>query len=77
LSLTGYTVPNPFDTFYALHPLRVAVADSRTRVLSRAEYLVKGANPGGGGADPNARAQRTSSRRRTGTPISALAKTAT
>ncbi|MBK9371438.1 MAG: Ig-like domain-containing protein [Deltaproteobacteria bacterium] len=53
LSLTGYTVPNPFDTFYALHPLRVAVADSRTRVLSRAEYLVKGANPGGGGADPN------------------------
>lgn len=51
LSLTDYQLPDAFEHFYAPHRLAVLMADSRTRVLNRAEYLVKGAEAGGGGGD--------------------------
>ncbi len=49
LSLTGYALPDPYDTFYALRPLRVGTADNRTDLYDRARALAKGAPPGGGG----------------------------
>lgn len=49
LSLTAYETPDPFGTFYQDHMLSVLTADSRVRVLDRAAFLTKGANPGGGG----------------------------
>ncbi len=49
LSLTGYETPDAFDTYYAKRALSVISADSRDRVLDRAEYLTKGGRTGGGG----------------------------
>ncbi|MEN9787636.1 MAG: hypothetical protein RLZZ299_2900 [Pseudomonadota bacterium] len=49
LSLTGYAVPDPFATFYAMRPLRVRTADNRSDLYDRARALAKGAPVGGGG----------------------------
>lgn len=52
LSLTGYTTPNPFDTFYEERALRVDTADNRGDLYDRARALAKGVTPGGdGGGD--------------------------
>ncbi|MFT5457646.1 MAG: hypothetical protein ACI9K2_004143 [Myxococcota bacterium] len=49
LMLTAYKTPDAHSTFYSDHSLSVITADSRSRVLDRADYLTKGANRGGGG----------------------------
>ncbi|MCB9760081.1 MAG: Ig-like domain-containing protein [Alphaproteobacteria bacterium] len=51
LSLTGYTLPDPFERYYRPRFLRVATSDNRTQVLDRAQYLAKGAEAGGGGGE--------------------------
>ncbi|MCP4804516.1 MAG: hypothetical protein GY913_07135 [Proteobacteria bacterium] len=51
LSLTAYTTPQPFDSFWRDHSLNVLTADNRTRVVDRAALLAKGAPAGGGGGD--------------------------
>jgi hypothetical protein len=55
LSLTGYAVPDPYDTFYAPRPLRVSTSDNRGDLYDRARALAKGAAPGGGGGTGDAR----------------------
>lgn len=51
LSLTGYRTPEAHDAFYRSRGLSTLTADSRVRVLDRAQYLTKGAPRGGGGGD--------------------------
>jgi uncharacterized protein YfaS (alpha-2-macroglobulin family) len=52
LSLTAYRTPDVLDSIYVAKALGVMNEDSRTRIISRRVITPKGAEEGGGGADP-------------------------
>lgn len=49
LMLTAYTTPDAHSAMYIDHRLMVKTGDTRVNILDRANYLTKGAPPGGGG----------------------------
>ena len=51
LNLIGYTLPDPFDTFYGPRELRVLTAESRANLVRQRSYGQKEEGEGGGGGD--------------------------
>ncbi|MGE5313102.1 MAG: Ig-like domain-containing protein, partial [Acidobacteriota bacterium] len=50
LSLIGYRLPDPFDTFYRERGLAVTTSETRIHLVSQRSYGEKGEDAGGGGA---------------------------
>ncbi|MEM8484163.1 MAG: Ig-like domain-containing protein [Bacteroidota bacterium] len=51
LNLIGYTLPDPFDTFYGARPLGVNSAQSLANLVRQRNYGQKEEDEGGGGGD--------------------------
>ncbi len=51
LNLIGYTLPDPFDTFYGARPLGVNTAQSLANLVRQRNYGQKEEDEGGGGGD--------------------------
>jgi hypothetical protein len=49
LDLIGYSLPDPFDTFYGSRPLNVSTSELRAEIVEQRSYGQKAEDPGGGG----------------------------
>ena len=49
LDLIGYSLPDPFDTFYGSRPLNVSTSELRAEIVEQRNYGQKAEDPGGGG----------------------------